>query len=91
MPELPVQNGSDSWVSLSHFRPTLAFLGHFDGAIVRIDLDPIAGFDDLQRIPIEIGYGRGVGVTTAPRAILVVISLKSMAAGAAPASRAIWN
>jgi len=43
------------------FRPALAFLGHFDDAIVRIDLDPIAGFYDLQRIPIEIGYGRGVG------------------------------
>src|SRR5687768_9876764 len=33
----------------------------------------------------------GACVTTAPRAILVVISLNTMARGAAPASRATWN
>src|SRR4051812_38516432 len=33
----------------------------------------------------------GAWVTTAPRAILVVISLNTIAAGAAPARRATWN
>jgi hypothetical protein len=53
----------------------LILLGDFDDPAVGIDLDPIAGFDDLQRGPIEIGHGRGVGDDRA-EGDLVVISLR---------------
>jgi hypothetical protein len=33
-------------------------LAHLDGSRVRVHDDPIAGFDDLQRIPIELGDRR---------------------------------
>lgn len=45
----------------------LILLGDFDDPALGIDLDPVTGLDDLQRIPIEISHGGSVSDDRAER------------------------
>ena len=31
-------------------------LAHFDDAAIRVDLDPVAGLDEIERVAIEVGH-----------------------------------